>query len=307
MSLVLISGGTGLIGTNITQKLVKKGYQVVILTRNDRTSTNPSVSFSKWDIDNQIIDEELVATADYIIHLAGANVAEKRWSKKRKKEILGSRVKSGELLCKAILKNTNRLKAFVSASAIGWYGPDPEIPNPTPFREEMPHFNDFLGISCYQWENSLQSIERAGIRLIKLRTGIVLSKEGGAIKEFKKPIKYGFATVMGNGKQMVSWIHIDDLARLYVTALENNRFKGVYNAVAPALVNNANFIRELARQMKGKFFTEIKIPKSVLKLVLGEMSIEVLKSATVSSGKLTQEGFIFQYPTLSAALEEILN
>lgn len=114
--------------------------------------------------------------------------------------------------------------------------------------------------------------------MIKLRTGIVLSKEGGAIKEFKKPIKYGFATVMGNGKQMVSWIHIDDLARLYVTALENNRFKGVYNAVAPALVNNANFIRELARQMKGKFFTEIKIPKSVLKLVLGEMSIEVLKA-----------------------------
>jgi uncharacterized protein (TIGR01777 family) len=307
MSLVLISGGTGLIGTNITQKLVKKGYQVVILTRKDRTSSNPSVSFSKWDIDNQIIDEELVATADYIIHLAGANVAEKRWSKKRKKVILDSRVKSGELLCKVILKNTNRLKAFVAASAIGWYGPDPKIPNPTPFREEMPHFNDFLGTTCYQWENSLQPIENVGINLIKLRTGIVLSKEGGAIKEFKKPIKYGFATVMGNGKQMVSWIHIDDLARLYISAMEDVLYTGVYNAVAPALVNNANLITELARQMKGKYFSEIKIPGPLLKIVLGEMSIEVLKSATVSNDKLTRQGFIFQYPTLPAALEEIFN
>jgi len=149
------------------------------------------------------------------------------------------------------------LKAFIAASAIGWYGPDLEIPNPIPFSEENPHFNDFLGTTCYQWENSLHSIEKAGIRLIKLRTGIVLSKEGGAIKEFKKPIKYGFATVMGNGNQIVSWIHIDDLARLYISAMEDVLYSGVYNAVVPALVSNANLITELARLMKGKYCSKL--------------------------------------------------
>ncbi len=144
------------------------------------------------------------------------------------------------------------------------------------------------------------------IRLVKLRTGIVLSKDGGALKEFIKPLRAGIAAILGNGKQVVSWIHIDDIARMYVQALENEKLSGVYNAVAPKPVSNKALVLELAKQMKGKFHIPIYVPSFVLKMMLGEMSIEVLKSATVSGDKIRSTGFQFLFPTLESALKDLL-
>ncbi len=306
MPTVLITGGTGLVGKAITQTLLQNGYEVIILTRDAKKATNiAGITYAEWDVNKQTIDEIAISKADYIIHLAGAGVADKRWTSERKQEIVDSRVKSGELLCKTLQKNNNQLKAFISASAIGWYGPDPVIPNPNPFTEDAPHYNDYLGVTCHQWEQSLQPLIGLGKRLVILRTGIVLSTDGGALKEFMKPLNFGIASVMGSGKQVVSWIHIDDLVQLYITALENENYSGVYNAVAPAPVNNEHLIIELARQTKGKFYTKIPVPGFALKLALGEMSIEVLKSATVSARKVLDHYFIFKFPTIAAAITNL--
>lgn len=306
MPTILITGGTGLVGKALTKALLQNGYEVTILTRDkSKTKPTPGITYAEWNVEKQTIDEAAVANADYIIHLAGAGVADKRWTKERKQEIVDSRVKSGELLCKTLQKNNDKLKAFISASAIGWYGPDPQIPNPRPFTEEAPHYNDYLGNTCYQWEQSVQPIKDLGKRLVILRTGIVLSNEGGALQEFKKPLKFGVASIMGNGKQFVSWIHIDDLVQLYITALENENYTGIYNAVAPSPVDNEHLITELAQQTKGKFYTKLPVPAFALKLVLGEMSIEVLKSATVSAQKLLDDYFHFKFSTITAAMADL--
>lgn len=306
MPTVLITGGTGLVGKAITKTLLKKGYEVTILTRDKSKSTSlPNVTFAEWNVEKQTIDVDAVSKADYIIHLAGAGVADKRWTKERKQEIINSRVKSGELLCKTLQNNRNNLKAFVSASAIGWYGPDPKIPNPNPFTENLPYSNDYLGTTCNQWEQSVQPIKEMGKRLVILRTGIVLSNKGGALKEFKKTLKFGVASTMGSGKQFVSWIHIEDLVNLYITAMENKSYSGVYNAVAPSPVNNEHLITELANQTKGKFYTKLPVPVFALKLALGEMSIEVLKSATVSAQKILDKYFHFNFPTIAAAMADL--
>lgn len=309
MQKVVITGGTGLIGSALTKELLAKGYQVVILTRKETVkSDQAALSFSYWNIEQGVVDEDLIAEADYIVHLAGAGVAEKRWTKARKTEIVDSRVKSASLLCQVLHKNRLRLnlKSFISASAIGWYGADAHNPNPKPFTETAPKSDDYLGTTCFQWEQSVQPIVDLGKRLVILRTGIVLSKEGGALSAFEKPLQYGFAAILGSGRQMVSWIHIEDLLRLYITAMTNNNWQGIYNAVAPAPVNNKTLTLEIAKRVKGRYFTTLHVPEFVLKVVLGEMSNEVLKSATVSSGKIHDMGFVFQYPTVSAALSQLL-
>lgn len=309
MQTVLITGGTGLIGNALTKALVKKNYRVIILSRNndDYKNKTENVTYAHLDVEKQQIDDAAIAAADYIIHLAGANVAEKRWTEKRKKEIVDSRVNSGKLLMNAIKKSNHHIKAFVSASAIGWYGSDPTIPNPEPFTEVANHANDFLGNACYLWEQSVSPVENMHIRLVILRTGIVLSNKGGAFAQFKKPLKAGVAGVLGNGNQVISWIHIDDMVALYIAAIENDNFKGIYNAVAPAPVNNRILMKELAVTQNGKKYITIPVPAFMLKIGLGEMSAEILKSATVSAQKLQQQGFLYQYPIISSAIAALVH
>ena len=307
MTTILITGGTGMIGKALTHALLEKNYKVIVLSRqtNQRQTETTNLSYAAWNVDGQTIDKEAISKADYIIHLAGAGVADKRWTKKRKQEIINSRVRSGELLAKALQDIPNKIKAVICASAIGWYGADPVIPNPKPFREDDPHDISFLGETCKQWEESVDPVKKSGKRLVKLRTGIVLSNEGGALKEFKRPLLFGVAAILGDGKQMISWIHIDDLVRLYITAIEDETLNGVYNAVAPKPVSNKELTLQLARIQKGNFFIPVHAPSFVLKLVIGEMSIEVLKSATVSCDKIHYTGFTFLYPSLDAALKNL--
>lgn len=304
MAIVMITGGTGLIGSALTKRLVEKGHQVIILTRNSSNKKKTgNLSYSQWDPGKGTYNAHDFAAADAIIHLAGANVAEKRWTEERKREIINSRVQGGELIIKALREVPNKISTILSASAIGYYGPD-QIPA-SPFVEEMPPYHDFLGQTVSQWEASLDPVIQMGKRLVIFRTGIVLSREGGAYKEFEKPLHFGIASILGSGKQVISWIHIDDMVRLYIAALEDEGWKGTYNAVAPVPVTNKELVLAMARQ-KNKIFIPLPVPSIVLKTLLGEMSIEVLKSTTVSSAKVEQRGFIFLYPTIDKAVAALL-
>ena len=244
---------------------------------------------------------------DYIVHLAGAGVADKLWTKKRKLEIVGSRTKSSALIVKALTEIPNKVRAVVSASAIGWYTPTPVSNQPEISRTETDSSDPgFLGETCRSWEESLDPLTLLNKRLVKLRTGIVLSNAGGALKSFKMPIRFGIAPILGNGEQTISWIHVDDLCRIYLEAITNEKWQGVYNAVAPRPIDNKTFTRKLAKKMKGKFYIPFYVPSFVLKIFLGEMSIEVLKSVHVSANKITNAGFQFLYPTIDAAFQNLI-
>lgn len=303
MDTVLITGGTGLVGTALSKALVEEGFNVIILTRDADKPSQPGISYARWDVGRQQLDEEALMRADYIVHLAGANVGEGRWTDKRKKEIVDSRVQSGQLLMQKLVSMPNKVRALVSASATGWYGPDLQIPNPRPFVETDPPDNDFLADVVKQWEASLKPLP--GKRLVFLRTGIALSTEGGAYPQFKKTLPFGMASILGSGRQMVSWIHIDDLVRLYIKAIRDESLSGVYNAVAPQPASNQQIILQIAKE-RGKPYIPVHVPAFALKLALGEMSVEVLKSTTVSSKKIEQTVFRFSFPNIESAVKDLV-
>ena len=294
-----------MVGSALTKKLVEKGHDIIILTRKEKASAGKIV-YRQWNVDKGTIDPAAITDADYLIHLAGANVGDARWTKKRKKEIVDSRVKSGNLLVKTLQNHPNKVKAVVSASAQGWYGADPRIPNPRPFVETDGADDQFLGQTCRLWEEAILPVEQLGKRLVIFRIGIVLSNAGGAFVEFKKPVQFGAATILGKGNQVVSWIHLDDLVRLFTTAVENDQWNGVYNAVAPNPVSNKDLILQIAKE-RGRFYVPFHVPAFALKAALGELSIEVLKSTTVSSQKLQDAGFQFLYPRIGNAVAALLH
>lgn len=305
MQTVLITGGTGMVGTSLTQLLLSKGYHVIVLTRKPQVSQIPNLTYAVWDIAKGTIDPLAIEKADTIVHLAGAGVADKRWSKKRKQEIVDSRVMSGALLVKYLTEIPHQVKTVVSASAIGWYGPDTEHSLQYGFTETDPVDVAFLGDTCKQWEDSVKPIETKGIKLVSLRIGIVLNKQGGALAEFIKPAQFGLATIFGTGNQMVSWIHYKDLCKMILLGIESDSLKGIYNAVSPDPISNKDLIIAITKKLRG-FYLPIPVPAFVLKIMLGEMSIEILKSAKVSSNKIENAGFKFDYPTLHTALNDLL-
>jgi uncharacterized protein len=304
MPTILITGGTGLVGKALTASLVQRGYSVIILTR-DTSGKQPgkNICYARWDVKKQEMDTSALQQADYIIHLAGAGVVDKKWTAAYKNEIVNSRTESSRLLIDSLKNNPNSVKAVISASAIGWYGADKDPVNL--FTETGMADENFLGQTCKRWEESIEPAADLGKRIVKLRIGIVLSHEGGALAEFKKPLHFGVAAILGNGKQIVSWIHIDDLSRLFIYAIENESLQGSYNAVAPKPVSNKTLTLCLAKIMRGKFYIPVHVPVFILKIMMGQRSIEVLKSATVSCKKILDAGFTFNYETIERALNNL--
>ncbi len=299
---VLITGGTGLVGTALTELLVEKDYAVTILTRDKNlTSKHPNIAYSYWDINKGIIDKEELLSANYMVHLAGAGIADKPWSEQRKKEILDSRVKPIKLIYNILKNNPNQLKAFVSASGVGYYG---AITTNTIFAETAPAANDFLGKTCLQWEQAVDELNDLTIRTVKLRTGIVLAKNGGALPKMMQPFKFGLGAAIGSGKQIMPWIHIDDLAQLYVAAIENDSFNGAFNAIAGNVSNN-HFSKTLSKCMKKSFWLP-NVPGFMLKLFLGEMAVILLEGSAATNQKLLQTGFKLKFTDLEVALKELM-
>ena len=301
MSTILITGGTGMVGRALGSYLISKGHSIIILTRNaSGKKTEQGIEYAVWDVQKQEIDIAAVQKADHIIHLAGASVFDKRWTTAYKKEIEESRTKSSELIARTLKEHPHSVKTVVSSSAVGWYGPD-KIPGHA-FTEAEPAATDFLGNTCRLWEQSIQPVQEAVSRLVIIRIGIVLSNAGGFLAPIQKGLKFGIAAITGDGKQTVSWIHIDDLCRIFLFAIENNNMNGPFNAVAPHPVNMKELVLKEAALLKGKFYLPFHVPAFLLKIILGERSIETLKSATVSCTHIKKEGFNFMYPAIDAAL-----
>lgn len=305
MQTVLITGGSGLVGKALSVALLAKGYKVIILSR--RLNSKPAIanlSYAYWNVKKQQIDLAAVQQADHIVHLAGAGVVAKKWTPAYQKEIVESRTDSSRLLLDMLKNNACKVKTVVSASAIGWYGADQSPVKPFIETDEFDH--SFLGNTCKLWEAGIEPVTSLGIRLVICRIGIVLSNDGGALAEFKKPIKLGAAAILGHGKQLISWIHIDDLCRLFTEAIENDALQGIYNAVSPCPVSNKELTLTLAKAMNGKFYLPIYVPAFVLKWMMGERSIEILKSTTVSCKKIMDTHFQFNYNTIEQALVNLI-
>ncbi len=296
MAIIGITGGSGFVGRSLTAKLSRDGNEVIIFTRNKNTSKG----FAHWDAARGEIDHDALGKLDAVVHLAGAGVADKRWTAARKKEIYDSRVSGTRFLVESLKKYAPNCRTLVSASAIGYYG---ESKGDAPFTEDAAPANDFLGRTCVDWEKETQKAEDF-CRVVMLRTGIVLGKGGGALPELTKTFPLRIAPILGSGQQWVSWIHLDDMVGLYVFALQNSSVSGAYNAVAPQPVAHRALIDALVKA-KGGPFLKMPVPAFALKIVLGEMSVEVLKSCAVSSGKIEGAGYGFQFSNVAGAAKEM--
>ena len=291
----MITGGSGLIGRRLSFLLKSRGYEVRILSR----SNNPKNNYKTfvWNVSEQYINESAFEGLNHIIHLAGAGIADKRWSEKRKKEIIASRVTSTNLLYNTVKRLKTPLNSFISASATGYYG---AVTSETIFEEKDKPAKDFLGKVCSLWEDSIFQFNEIKIRTVALRTGIVLSKDGGALKKMKTPV----ITSLGNGKQYMPWIHIDDLCELYIKAIEDEQFKGAFNAVSSEHISNLSFSKKISKIFNHPFLA-IGAPSFILQIVFGEMSTIILNGSRISANKIKQAGFKFKFENLEKALKNL--
>ena len=297
---ILITGGTGLVGTRLTEILQSENYSVKYLSRS--AGVKNGIESFKWDINAGTIDEKAFENVSAVIHLAGAGVADKKWTPERKKEILDSRTKSTQLIKDTLAKIDHNVESFVSASAIGYYGWDT---GGVWVKEGSRFGDDFLATVTKAWEEKVDEIESLGIRVVKLRIGIVFSEKGGALYELSKPIKFGVGAPLGAGDQYMSWIHIDDLCRMFIYACQNKEVKGVFNAAGPNPETN-KIITKMAAELLGKPCFLPNVPSFILKIILGKRAAMVLGGSRVSSEKIQSLGFKFKFPELKNALKDLL-
>jgi len=298
---VLITGGSGLIGSHLSTTLAAKGYQVAHLSR--KKSGNEKVQTFEWDIDKMTLEKGALDEVKTIVHLAGASVAGKTWTERRKKVIRDSRTKSAELLFQTVKEQPNQVQNFISASGISIYGNDrgQEI-----LPEEATYGSEFLAEVCKDWEAIALKFEDIGVRSVQVRTGLVLSIEEGLLPKMLKPVKFGVGAPLGNGKQLMSWIHVDDLVDIYIKAIEDEKLKGPYNAVAPNPVSNREFTRQLA-DITNRPLIAPNVPGIFLKLGLGEMAEMIVGGLNVTPRKIQNSGFQFKYKDLEFALRDLLH
>jgi len=295
---ILLTGGTGLLGRRLTGQLLAKGYQVSHLSRS--AANDARVKTYLWDVNKEEIDEHCIDGVDSIIHLAGAGIAEKRWTDERKKLLIDSRTKSIGLIYGLIKANPNQVKSIISASATGYYSDrGDEL-----LTEASAPAHDFLGTCCVEWEKAVDEGAALGLRVLKFRTGVVLDKDGGALRPIAFPIKMCIGSPIGSGKQWIPWIHHQDVVDLYCYGLENEQLSGVFNMAAPNPVTNKQLTQAVAKQLRRPLWLP-HVPAFFLKMLLGEMSLVVLGSTKVSAQKIEDAGFNFKYPEIATALKEI--
>jgi len=295
---VLISGGSGLIGTAITRRLLNEGHDVVHLSR--RPDNTAIVKQYPWDIDRQEMDLRCLENTDAIVNLAGATLNH-RWTPEYKSLILRSRVDATRLLFKALRDNDHQVSVVVSASASGYYPSDFN----QYFNEDDAPGNDFMALVCQKWESEAQNFETLGIRTVIGRIGIVLSDEDGALPAMARPVKFGLGAPLGNGKQFISWIHINDLTRLFLFALENNAMYGPYNFVAPQTLTNRELTKAIAHVLNRPLLLP-PVPAFALKLALGEMAEIVLRSNGLDNTRLKGAGFTPEFEEINNGLTDLL-
>jgi uncharacterized protein (TIGR01777 family) len=297
---ILITGGTGLVGRRLTTLLEAKGYNVSYLSR--KKGKNGEVTLHQWDIENGKIDAEALRNTHIIVNLAGAGVADKYWTESYKQEIYDSRVKATNLLFDYLKKTPNQVHTFIGASAIGIYGMDTQAQW---VDEQSPLGHDFLAQVVKDWEISTDQMNTLNIRTVKVRIGIVLAKEGGALPKLTLPVKLFVGAGIGSGEQYISWIHIDDLCQMIIYMIENQQCKGVYNAVAPNPATNIALTKAIGKVLhKPVFFPNV--PAFVLKLGMGGMADSILGGNRVKADKIQTAGFRFAYTDLLPTLESLL-
>lgn len=302
MKTVLITGGSGMIGRRLSELLIEKGYDVIWLSREKHVKAE--IPRYKWNLLTGEIDKDALEEADVIVHLAGVPIAEGRWTEARKRMIVGSRVRSAHLILDKLKQMDIKLDAFISASAIGYYG---AITSDKVFTEDDEHAeNDFLAQTCYNWEEQAKQFTTdMGIRSVSIRTGVVLSKDSELVKKAVLPTKFWLGAPLGKGTQYMNWIHIDDLCKIYIKAIEDETMTGAYNAVAPENTTNAQFMKTIANLLRKPMFIP-RVPEFVFKWFLGEASQIILEGSRVSSQKIQDAGYDFKYKTLRKALKKIL-
>lgn len=291
---ILIAGGTGLIGQELTELLKTKGYEVRILTRG---KSNPLKKFYNWDVKKKIIDEEALVDVDCIINLVGAGIADKKWTAQRKKELISSRVEPAKYLAE-ILTEQPSIKHYISASGINCYGYDNHNKI---YKESDAYGDDFLSTVVQKWEAAADSMP-SHVKVAKIRTSVVLTDKGGALPKIAKPIKIYAGAALGSGKQWMPWITIHDLCRLF-EHVAANEIDGAYNALSGAC-SNKDFTKELAKALNKPLWLP-NVPAFVLKLVLGELSSVVLEGLNATNDKIKETGFEFEHKNLTDALNSI--
>ena len=297
---ILITGGSGLVGFSLTKVLLGMNYDVAILTRNLSSSIDVKQYF--WDPSKLLIDEDALIGVDCIVHLAGTNISDSRWTKKQKHKIYSSRVESAEFLYHKIKELNIPLKSFVSSSAVGCYG---TLTSDQTYTEQDHNADDYLGQLCTQWEAKADQFINLGCRVSKVRTGIVLSSKGGVLPKMMFPINWCLGAALGSGKQFIPWIHIDDLCAIYAAIINEDISHGVYNGVAPEAITNDDFTCIIAEVLNKPLWLP-NIPSWVLKIIFGEMSSILTKGSRICSKKLIKSGYQFKYLSIKSAIHDLI-
>jgi len=301
---IIITGGTGNIGRALTTELTQAGHNIIIFSRNPQKSVAGAKTV-QWDIENIDGWLQYIEIADAIVHLAGENLAGEgffptRWTLERKQRIIDSRVKTGKALVESIRQAQHKPNVLIQASAIGYYGPrDDETVN-----ENDKPGGDFLSQVCVEWENATEGLDRLGVRRTVIRTGIVLTLDGGALPRLLLPYKMFVGGPFGNGKQWYSWIHIADQVGAIRFLIENPEADGIFNLTAPNPLTNREFGKTLGRIMQRPSW--IPIPGFALNLLFGEVTTTILDGQRVDPARLQELGYKFKFPTLEGALRNLL-
>ncbi len=298
---LILAGGTGFVGSALHETLTRNDHEVLILTRQAFKENAPGTRtrYLHWNPPNPGKWEQEFEGVDGMINLAGEPIIGKRWSPQQKRKVIESRISATRAIVEAIRKSKRRPQVLINASAVGYYGPhgDEEV------TEDSPVGNDFLARTCQEWEAEAMKAESLGVRVVRIRIGIVLEKKGGALAKMLPPFQLGLGGPLGSGRQWMSWIHLDDLTELIGFALEKKTVQGPLNATAPAPVTMKEFSRSLGKALHRPAF--FPVPETLVKILLGEMSDVLLKGQRVMPKKSLKEGFIFRFPKLDNAFKDI--